>query len=315
MTGRGELTDAAWERIEPLLPGSDRCGRPWRDHRQVVNGVLWRLRTGAPWRDLPERYGPWQTVYERFARWDADGTWAKLLEHVQVRDDAAGTVEWTVSVDSTINRAHQHAAGARKKGRPNGDKLEDPERSAARQALGRSRGGLTTKVHLAVDGRGLPLSLVLTPGNTNDSTVCEAVLDAVRVPRTGRGRPRTRPDRVPADKAYSSRAIRAWCRRRGIAVTIPERSDQVVNPLRRGSRGGRPPAFDAEAYKHRNVVERCFSRLKQFRAIATRFDKLADRYQAGLRLASLILWLREPASAGAQRPGARTVSTPDGIPS
>lgn len=121
-----------------------------------------------------------------------------------------------------------------------------------------------------------------------------AVLDAVRIPRAGQGRPRTRPDRVLADKAYSSRAIRAWCRRRNIAVTIPERADQVANRLRRGSRGGRPPAFDKETYKHRNVVERCFNRLKQFRAIATRFDKLATRYQAGLQLASLILWLREP---------------------
>ena len=78
--------------------------------------MLWRLRTGAPWRGLPGRYGPWQTVYERFARWEADGTWARLLEQVQVRDDAVGRVEWTVSVDSTVNRAHQHAAGARKKG-------------------------------------------------------------------------------------------------------------------------------------------------------------------------------------------------------
>ncbi|APS17541.1 transposase [Streptomyces sp. Tue 6075] len=83
----------------------------------MVNGVLWRLRTGAPWRDLPERYGPWQTVYERFARWEVDGTWAKLLEHVQVHDDArGGRVEWIVAVDSTINRARQHAAGARKRG-------------------------------------------------------------------------------------------------------------------------------------------------------------------------------------------------------
>ncbi len=78
--------------------------------------MLWRLRTGAPRRDLPDRFGPWQTVYERFARGEADGTWARLLEHVQVRDDAVGRVEWTVSVDSTINRAHQHAVGARKKG-------------------------------------------------------------------------------------------------------------------------------------------------------------------------------------------------------
>lgn len=79
--------------------------------------MLWRLRTGAPWRDLHERYGPWQTIYERFARWEKDGTWARLLEHVQVKGDAMGTVEWTVSVDSTINRAHQHAAGATKRGR------------------------------------------------------------------------------------------------------------------------------------------------------------------------------------------------------
>jgi transposase len=151
-------------------------------------------------------------------------------------------------------------------------------------------------VHLAVDGRGLPLSFVLTPGNVNDSTVFEGVLEAIRVPRAGRGRPRTRPDQVLADKAYSSRAIRAWCRRRGIAVTIPERNDQIANRLRRGSQGGRPPAFDRQAYRHRNVVERCFNRLKQFRAVATRFDKLAARYRAGLQLAALVLWLREPTS-------------------
>ena len=112
--------DVAWERIEPLLPGLDGRGRPWRDHRQVVNGVLWRLRTGAPWRDLPERYGPWQTVYERFARWEVDGTWARLLEHVQVHDDAVSRVEWAVSVDSTINRAHQHATTLIRTERPAG---------------------------------------------------------------------------------------------------------------------------------------------------------------------------------------------------
>ncbi|MFE7116298.1 transposase, partial [Streptomyces sp. NPDC057654] len=111
---------------------------------------------------------------------------------------------------------------------------------------------------------------------------------------TGAGRPRRKPDAVIADKAYSSRAIRQTLRRRGIRAVIPERADQKANRLRRGQAGGRPPAFARELYRARNVVERCFNRLKQFRAIATRFDKLATRYKAGVHLASLILWLREP---------------------
>ncbi|GGV99340.1 hypothetical protein GCM10010230_25230 [Streptomyces narbonensis] len=115
------------------------------------------------------------------------------------------------------------------------------------------------------------------------------------MPRSGAGRPRRKPDAVIADKAYSSRAIRQTLRRRGIRAVIPERADQKANRLRRGQAGGRPPAFDRELYKARNVVERCFGRLKQFRAIATRFDKLAVRYKAGVHLAALILWLREPA--------------------
>lgn len=136
---------------------------------------------------------------------------------------------------------------------------------------------------------------MLTPGNVNDATAFADVLDGVRTPRVGTGRPRTTPDRVLGDKAYSSRAIRHLLRRRGIAATIPERRDQVANRRRRGRFGGRPPAFDREIYRDRNVVERCFARLKQFRAIATRFDKLADRYRAGVVLASLVLWLRETA--------------------
>lgn len=180
------------------------------------------------------------------------------------------------------------------KGAAAGDELENPARTAAGEALGRSRGGLTTKVHLACDGRGLPLSVVVTPGNVNDSTVFGEVLNAVRVPRAGSGRPRRRPDAVIADKAYSSRAIRQMLRGRGIRAVIPERADQKTNRVRRGRAGGRPPAFDRDLYKARNVVERCFNRLKQFRAIATRFDKLATRYRAGLHLAALILWLREP---------------------
>jgi transposase len=117
VVGRGELTEKAWVVIEPLLPeAGTRSGR-WRDHRQVINGILWKLRTGAPWRDLPERYGPWKTCHERLRRWTADGTWDRILAAAQVYDDGQ-PVDWVVSVDSSVVRAHQRAAGARKKGDP-----------------------------------------------------------------------------------------------------------------------------------------------------------------------------------------------------
>jgi transposase len=116
VVGRGELTDKAWARIEPLLPPTGRRGGRWRDHRQVLNAILWKLRTGAPWRDLPERYGPWKTAHERLRKWTADGTWEKVLAEVVTKDDSVGEVEFVISVDSTSVRAHQHAAGARKKG-------------------------------------------------------------------------------------------------------------------------------------------------------------------------------------------------------
>jgi transposase len=96
------------------LPENGRRGQQWKDHRKVINGILCKLRTGAPWRDLPERYGPWQTCYDRFVRWRRDGTWDRLLAHAQTKSDAVGEVEWEVSVDSTVARAHQHAAGARR---------------------------------------------------------------------------------------------------------------------------------------------------------------------------------------------------------
>jgi transposase len=162
----------------------------------------------------------------------------------------------------------------------------------AGQAIGRTRGGPATKVHLLADGRGLPLGVLVTAGNVNDSVVFEQVMAQLRVPRRGGGRPRTRPDVLLADRGYSVRRIRNHLRRRGITTVIPEPRDQQANRARKGRRGGRPPAFDPVLYRRRNVVERCFNKLKQWRAIATRFDKLASRYRCGVLLAGLILWLR-----------------------
>jgi transposase len=117
VTRRSDLSDAQWAVLEPLLPAGKRSGRPpkWTK-RQLIDGIRWRARAGAPWRDVPPAYGPWPTVYGLFRRWQRDGTWARILTGLQARADAAGLITWDVSVDSTVARAHQHAAGARKRG-------------------------------------------------------------------------------------------------------------------------------------------------------------------------------------------------------
>jgi transposase len=132
----------------------------------------------------------------------------------------------------------------------------------------------------------------LTPGQAGDNPQLGPLLDAVRVPRSGPGRPRRRPDHLLADKAYSHPSTRAMLRRRRIKATIPERSDQIAHRTARASAGGRPPDFDPQAYKGRNVVERYFNKLKQWRAIATRYDKKAANYAGGIYLAGLLLWTR-----------------------
>ena len=110
---RHDLTDEEWARLEPLMPAHPRQGHRWKDHRLVIDGVFHRVRAGQPWRDLPERFGAWQTVYNRHRRWSGDGTWERILAELMTGADAEQGREWTVAVDSTVVRAHQHAAGAR----------------------------------------------------------------------------------------------------------------------------------------------------------------------------------------------------------
>ena len=141
------------------------------------------------------------------------------------------------------------------------------------------------------EGQGKPLALTLTAGQRHDSTQLGAVLDRVHVPRRGGGRARKRPDLLLADKGYSDPRCRRELRRRGIRHLIPERSDQQAQRQQKGRRGGRPVAFDPQLYRRRNVVERAIGRLKQFRRIATRYEKRALTYVAFLQLAAIVLWL------------------------
>jgi transposase len=140
MMSRGDLTDSEWAVLEPLLPVSNNRHGRWRDHRQVINGIIHRLGTGVQWRELPERFGPWKTIHKRHQLWSADGTWERLLQHVQAAADARGDIDWHVNVDSTCVRAHQHAAGAPTK----------PPPSPSNVSKGATRRSLHLRTHIAL---------------------------------------------------------------------------------------------------------------------------------------------------------------------
>ncbi|MGW4126030.1 IS5 family transposase [Nocardia sp. NPDC004711] len=239
--------------MEPLLPRNKKAGRPPQSSkRQLIDGIRLRTRVGCPWRDIPPQYGSWSAVYGSYRRWQRDGSWLMIVKLLQAFADCGGRIRGQVSVDSTIMRAHPHAAGARRDG---GGQAEPPggcgDPEPADHGLGWSRRGWSTKLHLACEQGCRVLAMLVTAGQAGDSPHFAAVLDAIDVAKTTGGRSRVRPDRVLADKAYSSRANRDWLRRSHIKATIPVPADQAAHRRNRGRGGGRPPAFDPVLYRDR----------------------------------------------------------------
>jgi transposase len=208
--GRGDLSNEQWPRWSPLLPTGIKPGRPpkWTK-RQLIDGVRWRTRTGAPWRDVPARYGPWQTVYGLFRRWQRDGTWTRILSQLQAQADARGLITWEVNVDTTIARATSTPPVRAEGGAATRRTRQGSDIEPADHGLGRSRGGLTSRLHLAVEQGQRPLSIVVTAGQRGDAPqfAAVAVLPA-RLPQAARGGVRHQPAQAAPGGGHPLRQAR-----------------------------------------------------------------------------------------------------------
>ena len=260
MSARTMLTEEQWAMIAPLLPGKKGDpGRTGFDNRMSLEGMLWVLRTGAPWRDLPARFGKWNSVYRRFRRWTASGVFDRMFGGLGDRDLG------TVMIDGTIAKVHQHGAGARRHG-------ATPKESAARQGLGRSVGGLTTKIIAVTDIGRRAVRFKVTPGNSNENPHLFEMMEGLDA------------GHLIADKAYDSDLTRERLATRGIGTTIPKRISAL-----------KPLWHDPHLYRMRHQIENWFADIKQFRGIATRYCKLIDTYTAFVDLAAFMIETRRGA--------------------
>jgi len=232
---------------------------------------------------LPPEFGPWESVYTRFRAYIKHGIFDRLLERLQQESFEKGHLKLHLACfDGTYIRAHRHAAGARQK--KTGDPQADAEASAAEQALGRSRGGFTTKIHMICDGKGNPLLFVLTPGSTHDSTAFD-VLFGLFLSFAGTMKWTRRLKWIVCDKGYDCQRIFDLCKANGLEPVIPKR----LSPTGKERDN---PDFDKSVYRERNHVERCIGWLKENRRIATRYEKLAATYRAMIQLGMARRFLR-----------------------
>ena len=245
------LRDDQWERIARLVPGKvGDSGRSGANNRLFVEAVLWIVRVGAPWRDLPQDFGNWNSVFQRFRRWVRSGVFDQLFGALSTDAD----FEYVI-VDGTIVRVHQHGTGAR-----GGTKT---------QAIGRSRGGLTTKIVALVDALGNLVRFVLLPGQRHDSVGVAPLLTDLDFAA------------LLADKAVDSDGFRTELDNRGAVAVIPPKANRVTTI-----------PCDFEMYKWRHLVENFFCQIKEFRRIATRYDKTDTSFAAMVHLVGSVLATR-----------------------
>ncbi|WGR97406.1 IS5 family transposase [Bradyrhizobium sp. ISRA443] len=249
MAGEFWLNDRQWAAIEPLLP-QNQPGARRVDDRRVISGIIHVLKSGCRWRDCPAVFGPYTTVYNRWNRWSRREVWRNLFEALR----GLSPDDDFQAIDSTTAKAHRAAAGGK-----GGRKA---------QAIGRSRGGRTTKIHAVCDSLGRAIALEVTPGQRGDIRAALPLLSSLPPPRC-----------CAADTAYDANELRQFLIERGTTPVIPN------NPTRK-----RFHPFDRAAYKRRNLVERMFCRLKDWRRIATRYDKLARNFLSAVNLAAAIIW-------------------------
>ena len=242
------LSEELWSKLRKIMRQHGIYDKP--NLRQMVEGMLYRMRVGCPWRDLPAEFGCWNSIYQKFNRWSLKNKLMKIFKSLAQEPD----LEWEF-IDGSIIRAHQHSTGAS---------------SSENEAIGKSRGGNTTKIHMAVDAYGLPIEFELTGGEVHD---CKAAPEFIEKLPTA--------DYTIADKGYDSEELRELIRNKGSIPMIPRK-----NNSKKGN-----DDIDWCLYKYRHLVENVFARLKHFRAIATRYDKLKRNYASMLAMACGYIWL------------------------
>ena len=248
---RTMLSDKLWQKLKPILLDLKIYDKP--NLRNTLEGILFRLRNGCTWRDIPEAFGCYNTIFKTIRRWAKSHKFIQLFHNMVKQPD----LEW-IFIDGSYIRAHQHSSGAC---------------SESSEAIAKSRGGNTSKIHLAVDAHGNPIDFIISDGATHDVSIAPALIERLELKET---------KYICADKGYDSEKLREQIRNAGAQANIPKKKNAKTSNKH----------MNWDIYKIRHLVENAFARLKHYRAIATRYDKLEQSFASTIALACAFIWLK-----------------------